>query len=270
MYRLHATAESEPNTKWPKEDLQLHRCEQRLWGIFLTPVRTSTFLFQSYWLVIGKGRKVAELKTSKHKAFDPHSLKRHSPSSLMCQDNRNWIFYKSSIWKPIKLSCGNDGLLPGGLLSDKLAFNACAVQCCILKYINVNVEFLLINRFYPFTLVQLNKNCCRTKTDHLTIRGTLIKHSRCRQLSILWRHPVPVFSLLRLCLCAYSWIQCSLHWWAANQAFLPRKAEWSYFTSGHIKSLCSNRLDRQDSIDIKYTWLLLVWTVSELLLNWTF
>lgn len=163
MYSLHATAESEPNTKWPKEDLQLHRCEQRLWGIFLTPVRTSTFLFQSYWLVIGKGRKVVEQKTSKHKAFDPHSLKRHSPSSLMCQDNRNWIFYKSSIWKPIKLSCGNDGLLPGGLLSDKLAFNACAVQCCILKHINVNVEFLLMNRFLPIYTCSIKQELLQKK-----------------------------------------------------------------------------------------------------------
>lgn len=84
--------------------------------------------------------------------FDSRGFKgTQSSCSLMCQDNRQWIFYKSSIWKPIKLSCGNDGpsLLPAGLLSEKLAFDAtpielCARKCYIMNHINVKIK-----RFYP-------------------------------------------------------------------------------------------------------------------------
>lgn len=134
--------------------------------------------------------------------FDSRGFKEtQSSCSLMCQDNRQWIFYKSSIWKPIKLSCGNDGpsLFPAGLLREKLAFDAtpiefCARKCCIMNHINLKIK-----RFYP----HFWSRCCCFKSLSTD------REPSTRQ------HPA-----------SDSW---TLRWRAANQTLLPRKAEWIYF-----------------------------------------
>lgn len=110
-------------------------------GFLLMSGSSSTSLSRSCRLVIVKGWKVAELKTPKKKAawslWFTLVKKTQSSSSLMCQDNRQWIFYKSSVWKPIKLSCGNDGpsLLPSTLSKRfQQAYSLINLPSMLLRY----------------------------------------------------------------------------------------------------------------------------------------